>query len=151
MSNELCVEITRRPSPIEVMREIFKDLGQPDDVHWVLMKHGTFYTFPKSETSASTFDGNVLLSQALQMSQDAVLINYDDGDVVQVLPYQDLWSHPTYLIFSCLRQKIGWVIVSEGAQWAATEQQLAAVGYLARTRYELDAEQGEIIATSWEI
>ena len=152
MSEEI-VEINRAsprggPTPVEVMREIFKDLGQPDDVYWVLMKHGTFYTFNKRECGPNV-DKQLLVEQALQLSQDAALVNHDGNDTVQVFSYQDLWSHPTYLVLSCLRQKIGWVVIAEGNKWAETEQESAAVGLVARTRYELDCQESTIVATSW--
>lgn len=139
-----------KPTPVEVMTEVFRDLGKGDDVHWVLMKHGTFYTFPKSECKkGKEFDGNELLAKVKKMSSDAILSERDDGDHVAVLAYRDLWPHPTYIVLSCLRQAIGWVIVGETPHWAETEQQEAAVGYLARTRYEMDCEENRVVAASW--
>lgn len=135
-----------KPTPEEVVREVFKDLGKGDDVEWVLFKNGTFYTFPKVEA----FSGDDLAAQALQMSQEAELLKHDGADEVSVLPYNDIWTHPTFIVFSCLRQKIGWVIVGEDSVWPETEQQLASVGYAARQRAELDWEENKIIATSFE-
>lgn len=144
--------VTIKPTREQVMREIFKDIVvdgvfSDDNVHWVLFEHGTFYTFPKSETQKA--DGDDLVAQALQMSQDAHLLKYDDNDSVTVLPYNDLWSHPTYLVLSCLRQHIGWIVVAESPEWAHTEQQQAAVGYYARTMYEMDCHENKVVATSF--
>lgn len=140
------------PTPVEVMRTIFKDLPPPegaDNCHWVLFNNGTFYTWPKAEVGEQC-SGDDLTARALDMSKNAHLLNYDDNDCVSVLPYRDYWAHPTYLVLSCLRQKVGWVIVGESPEWAATEQQEAAVGYLARTRYEMDCQENKIVAASWQ-
>lgn len=137
-----------KPTPVEVMREVFKDMGEGDDCEWVLFNNGTFYTFPKSELGAN-FSGDDLVARALDMSQGVHLLSYDDNDCVTVMPFNDVWTHPTYVVLSCLRQKVGWVIVGESPVWAENEQQEAAVGYLARTRYEMDAQENKVVATSF--
>lgn len=137
-----------KPTQEEVMREVFKDLGQGDDVHWVLFKNGSFYTFPK--ITGQPVDGDDLAGQALTMSQEAELLKHDGADDVQVLPYRDLWTHPTFVVLSCLRQKIGWVVIGTSDQWPENDDQLASVGYVARTNCELDWKENEIVATSFE-
>jgi len=140
-----------------VMNEVFRDIEpepgkQNDNMHWVLFKNGTFYTFPKDEHPTETFSGDDLAARALDLSKNAELLKYNDNDCVTVLPYRE-FGHPTYVVLSCLRQKIGWVIVGKTDTWAKTEQEEAAVGYLARTKYEMDCEENQIIATSfsWSI
>jgi hypothetical protein len=131
-----------------VISEVFRDLGEPDDCHWVLFENGTFYTFPKSEFPVDTFDANDLVARALEMSDNAELLKYTDNDCVTVLKYPE-FNHPTYVVLSCLRQKIGWIVIGKTNVWAETEQQLASVGYLARTHYEMDCKENKILATSF--
>lgn len=138
-----------KPTPQEVMATVFRDLGEPDDVHWVLLSHGTFYTFPKSEAVANKWTKEDIMDKVTQMCDEATLVSCEDGDSVGVLPYQDMWpNHPTYIVLSCLRQKIGWVVITETEAWAETEQQKAAIGYAARTMYELDCHEKVIVASS---
>jgi len=82
------------------------------------------------------------------MSSEAELLKYDDNDCVTVLKYPE-FGHPTYVVLSCLRQKIGWIVIGETNVWADTEQAEAAVGYLARARYELDCEEHQVLGTSF--
>lgn len=136
------------PTPTEVMQEVFKEMGADDDCYWVLMSHGTFYTFPRRDWQ-NKFDGDEIVGRVLQMCKDAVLSNHDDGDCVTVMEYRDLWTHPTFIVLSCLRQKLGWVVVAESSKWPETEQQSSAVGYLARTHYEMDCHEASIVATNF--
>jgi hypothetical protein len=133
------------------MTEVFRDMGQPDDAHWVLFQNGTFYTFPKQEfpnLKNQPGAGDDLVARALDMSKNAELLKYNDNDCVTVLKYPE-FHHPTYVVLSCLRQKIGWIVIGKTETWADTEQQLAAVGYLARTHYEMDCHENKILATSF--
>lgn len=123
-------------------------MGEPDDAHWVLFENGTFYTFPKNEFPIAEEGGDDLVARALEMSKNAELLKYNDNDCVTVLKYPE-FNHPTYVVLSCLRQKIGWIVIGKTDVWADTEQQLAAVGYLARTHYEMDCEENKIKATSF--
>ncbi len=136
-----------KPTPVEVMEEVFKELGEADDVHWILFKHGTFYTFLKSEHPQGPNDD--LVAQALDMSSRAILVDQDGGDDVIVYQYKDVWSHPTFVVLSCMRAKIGWVMVGDTAEWPKTEQQEAAIGYACRAAYELDCHENEIQAASF--
>jgi len=139
------------PNVVDVMKEVFRDMDKPDDAHWVLFQNGTFYTFPKVDFPAkdsAEFSGDDLVARALDMSKNAELLKYTDNDCVTVLKYPE-FNHPTYVVLSCLRQRIGWIIIGKTDVWADTEQQLAAVGYLARTHYEMDCEENKILATSF--
>uniref|UniRef100_A0A6C0BNR5 Uncharacterized protein n=1 Tax=viral metagenome TaxID=1070528 RepID=A0A6C0BNR5_9ZZZZ len=150
----MALVVASAPDLVQVTTEVFRHIeptaGKPDDnVHWVLFKNGTFYTFPKSEFPENTLSPDDLVARALDMSKGAELLKYNDNDCVTVLPYRE-FGHPTYVVLSCLRQKIGWVIVGETDKWAETEQQEAAVGYVARTKYEMDCEENVILATSFK-
>jgi len=145
--------VTSVPNLIQVMSEVFREMGQPDDAHWVLFENGTFYTFPKKDFPADVKwlaegGGDDLVGRALDMSKNAELLKYTDNDCVTVLKYPE-FHHPTYVVLSCLRQKIGWIVIGKTETWADTEQQLAAVGYLARTHYEMDCQENKILATSF--
>ena len=148
-NNDELIVYNSVPTVTRVMEVVFKDLGEPDDVHWILFGNGTFYTFLKTEYGDST-DTNDLLGRALTMCKDATLLSYDDNDCVTVLPYNDQWPHhPVYIVLSTLRARLGWVVIGKTNKWAETDQELASVGYLARTNYELDCEEQNVIATSW--
>lgn len=136
-----------KPSPITVMQHEFRDLGKPDDCHWILFSSGTFYTFLKSD--CKPFDGDELVAKALDMSSRATLADMDESDCVSYIPLRE-YGHPTFIVLSCLGPRIGWVIVSKSPHWPETEQQEAAVGYLGRTLYELDCKENKIVATSFE-
>jgi hypothetical protein len=82
------------------------------------------------------------------MSKNAHLLNYKDNDCVTIIDYPE-FGHPTYVVLSCLHKKIGWIIIAKDNVWAKTEQQQAAVGYLARTLYEMDCEESHVLATSF--
>ena len=136
-----------KPSVLEVMKEVFKDIGEADDSHWFLLNNGTFYTFKKLEYPSATRES--LESVVLDMCAKAALLSYEDNDCVSVYPYKE-WKYPVYVVLSVLRAKIGWIIVGATDQWAETDQQLAAVGYLGRTKYELDNEEHKIVASSFD-
>lgn len=136
------------PNLIQVATEVFRDMGKDDDCHWVLMANGTFYTFPKRDFPDIVRVADDLVARALDMSKNTELLKYTENDCVTVLDYPE-FGHPTYVVLSCLRQKIGWIIVGKTNEWAKTDQQKAAVGYLARTHYEMDCEENKIIATSF--
>lgn len=53
------------------------------------------------------------------------------------------------MVLSGLRQQVGWIVVGKTGKWAETDQELAAVGYLARTKYEMDCEENKLLATSF--
>ena len=139
------------PDLVTVMRKVFEDIEGPanDNCHWILFNNGTFYTFPKAEFGEQP-DTNDLLGRALTMCKEASLISYDNNDCVRYYPYrEEFGGHPVYVILSVLGSKLGWIVVGKTRQWAETEQEEAAVGYLARTKYELDCEEQKVLATSW--
>jgi len=140
--------MSKVPTTTEVLTELLRDEGKGDDYHWVLFNNGTFYTFPKKDL-ARDFSGDDLVAQALEMSKTAHLLNYQDWDCVAVQKIDDIYKHPVYMILSGLRQKIAWIVVGKTEKWAETDQELSAVGYLARTKYEMDCEENKIIATSF--
>lgn len=147
--------VTSKPNLIQVITEVFRDMdGATDNCHWVLMRNGTFYTFFKKDhplhrsADGHLEGGDELVGRVLEMSKAASLLDRDDNDCVTVMPFRE-FGHPVYVVLSCLRQAIGWIMISETDVWAETEQQLAAVGYAARQRYELDCEQNDILATSF--
>lgn len=140
------------PTKVEVMEELFRDKGDPqDDYYWVLFRHGTFYSVPKSAFAGKIFDGDDFVAHVLQMSNDSILSDRDDGDEVAVYALRDLWTHPTFMVLSPLRQALGWVVVADtkDCHWPTNDDESKQVGYLARTLYELDCRESSIIATNF--
>jgi hypothetical protein len=132
-----------KPTPVEVMEHVFRETGESDDVYWILFKHGTFYTFPKCDYPQGPNDD--LLAQVLEMSERAILVDQDGADDVIVYQYRDVWSHPTFVVLSCMRAKIGWVMVGDTDKWPENEQQEAAIGYACRAAYEMDCHENAIL------
>ena len=136
-----------KPTIVQVARTYFADHGDSNDFHWVLLANGTFYTFPKTELGPD-FDRDDLIAQVEEMSSKAVLCDYKDWECTTYIPLLQ-FGYPTFCILSCLRQKIGWLIVGESPVWPKTEQQQAAVCYVGRMKYELDCQENKIIAASF--
>lgn len=140
--------VNDKPTPEEVMRVFFSDNPEKphDNFHWVLFENGTFYSWKKQEHK----DTDALLEEALRKSREAYLIQFKNNDDVATIALPE-FNHPVIMVLSCLGNQIGWIIVSESKVWPATDQQWAAVGYVARQRYELDCEQNHVIAASFPL
>jgi len=137
------------PTPVQVMEFTFRDMDKPDDCHWVLFNHGTFYTFPKRDCKkGKDFSGDELVAKALEMSSKAILCDYKDWDCCGYYPIREL-GHPSYIISSGLGTRLGWVIVGKTEKWPETEQQEAGVCYAARALYELDCQENHVVACSF--
>lgn len=135
-----------RPGAKEVMEYFFAYNQNQENYEWVLFENGTYYLWPKKE--GETHDPDDLIEDALKLSREAHLIQYKNNDDVGCIELTE-YGHPTYIVMSCLRYKIGWVIIGHTKEWASNDSQKAAICYLARQRYELDCEQNHIIATSF--
>ena len=143
-----------KPTQLEVIQRLLADTPDNlygDNCHWVLFKNGTFYTFAKTlwTNTGKKFDGDELVAQVLEMSAKAILCDQEAWECVRYLPCRE-YSHPTHVVLSCLGMKLGWVVIGETSVWPSTEQQEAAVGYVARTLYEMDCQENHIVATSFD-
>lgn len=135
------------PTTTDLMKVFFADSEHHNDnYHWVLFKHGTFYTWPKVRGITPDYDG--LIEEALKLSRECHIIQYKNNDEVGIIEVTEM-GHPCFIVTSCMKQKIGWAIVGQSEKWPETEQQSAAVGYTARAKYELDCHENKIIAASF--
>jgi hypothetical protein len=132
------------PTSTSVMRHFFADEPDKENFEWILFENGTYYLWKKEKP----LDPDDMIEEALKMSREAYLIQFKNNDDVGTICLSE-FGHPTYIVMSCLQYKIGWVIVGKTKQWATKDNELAAIGYLARTMYEMDCEQNHIIATSF--
>lgn len=140
-----------KPTMEQVARYFFADQGNSGDMHWVLFNNGTIYTELKSkypEVGRVKGAGDLLVAKILDKSRKAELETFDGNDKVGVYRI-DEFSHPTYIIKTILQERLCIIVVGETKIEALSEQQLAAVGYLGRAKYQMDCEENKIIATSF--
>lgn len=135
-----------KPNADDVMRYFFAYNPEQDNYDWILFENGTYYLWPKKEGQEN--DPDDMIEETLKLSREAHLIQYKNNDDVGCIPLTE-YGHPTYIVMSCLRHKIGWIIIGHTKEWASNDSQTAAICYLGRQRYELDCEQNHIIATSF--
>lgn len=140
-----------KPTKEQVARHFFKDEGNSGDMHWVLLNNGTIYTFLKTkypDVGRVKGAGDLLIAQVLDKSKKAELESYDGNDKVGVVQI-DEFEHPVYVVKTILGISLCIIVVAETNKAAETEQQLAAVGYLARAMYQMDCEENKVIAASF--